>query len=175
MRYRYNSACCQQSPLRLALLLATAAFVLFPVGEVFGLEPDSDELLWLSKRYPQEVFDYCLDTHPFDPGLKKCLSSQSKIRKQVLVNAIDQLGTYAEARALYDDCKDYHPLFGVVPIGECVATRLILRDKLDFAVVEQLIYEKCEQKWRKSGVLAVRNCAAHSANSYLEKGRLPDW
>ena len=158
-----------------ASLLAAGALMLFSAGEVFGFEPDSRELEWLSKRYPQEVFDFCLDTHPFGPGLKKCLGRQMRIRKQVLVNAIDELGTYAEAKALYDECKEFYPLYGVVPIGECVTTRLILHDKLDFAVVEQLIFQKCEEKWRKHGVLAIRNCAAHSANDYREKGKLPDW
>jgi hypothetical protein len=159
----------------IATLSATAAFTLFPGGAVFGIEPDPGKLEWLSKRYPEEIFDYCLDLNPFDPGLSKCLIRQRRIRKRILINAIDELGNYTDARVLYDECKEYYPLFGVVPIGECVATRLILHDKLDFEVVEQLIYEKCDAKWRKHGYLAIRNCAANSANSYREKGRLPEW
>lgn len=159
----------------LATLLAPAALILFPGGAVFGIAPDTEELEWLSKRHPKEIFDYCLDLHPFDSGLRNCLSRQLRIRKRILINAIDQLGNYTDALALYNECKEYYPLYGVVPIGECVATRLILHDRLDFEVVEQLIYKKCEEKWRKHGTLAIRNCVMYSANIYLKKGRLPDW
>ena len=159
----------------IATLLATTAFTLFPGGAVFGIGPDSDELEWLSKRYPKEVFDYCLDLHRYDPGLRKCLYHQMSLRKQILINGIDELGNYNRAIALYDECKEYYPLYGVVPIGECVAIRLILHHRLDFEVVEKLIYEKCDEKWRKHSVLAVRNCALNSANRYRQDGRLPDW
>ena len=156
-------------------LVATTATTLFPGGTVLGIEPDPDELKWLSERYPRHIFDYCLDLHPFEPGLRKCLSRQMRIRKQVLINAIDQLGTYDDALALYYECRDYYPISGVVPIGECVETRLILRRKLEFEVVEKFIYEKCDQKWRRHGPLSVRNCAANSANKYRNLGQLPDW
>ena len=159
----------------ISALVATTAITLFPVGTVFGIEPDTEELKWLSKRYPKHIFDYCLDLHPFDPGLRNCLTRQMRIRKQVLINAINQLGNYNDALALYVECEEYFPLYGVVPIGECVATRLILHSKLDFKVVEQFIYEKCDEKWRWHGPLSVRNCAANSANKYRDFGWLPDW
>lgn len=156
-------------------LVAATSITLFPGGTVLGIEPDPDELKWLSERYPKHIFDFCLDLHPFDPGLRRCLSRQMRIRKQILIDAIDQLGNYNDALALYYECRDYYPISGVVPIGECVATRLILHRKLDFEVVEQLIYEKCDEKWRRHGPLSVRNCAANSANRYRDFGRLPDW
>lgn len=159
----------------IATLLATIAFALFPAGAVFGSGPDADELEWLSKRYPKEIFDFCLDLYPFDRRLRTCLARQMGIRKQTLINAINQLGNYTDARALYDECKEYYPLNGVIPIRECVTTRLILHQRLDFEVVEQFIYEKCVEKWRKHGVLAIRNCAVNSANSYRYEGRLPEW
>jgi hypothetical protein len=156
-------------------LLAITAITLFPGGAALDIGLDSEELRWLSKRYPKHIFDYCLDLHPFEPGLRRCLTRQRRIRKQVLIDAIDQLGTYADALALYTECKEYYPFGGVPPIGECVATRLILHHRLDFEIVEQLIYEKCEEKWGKHGALAIRNCAVNSANSYRHEGRLPEW
>lgn len=126
-------------------------------------------------RYSPEIFDYCEDTYLYDPDFRLCLRRQEKIKNRLLDYATRRLGSYPHAVALYEECTAYFPLDSAEIIGECLETRLVLHSKLGDAAAERVIYQTCDEKWRKHSILAIRNCAANSANYYRETGEFRDW
>ena len=134
---------------------------------------------YLLKRYKliytKEIFNFCVYRKRLvGSKLKRCLRENDKLKRRILNDAREQLGTQSLAQNIYDDCVDYYPLNGVGRIRKCVRTRLVLDDKLKDITIEEIIYQKCDFKWRKHGSGAIDNCSRSEANYYRRKGRLRD-
>ena len=102
------------------------------------------------------------------------MSKQEKIRTAILERAQDELGRRSQAEFLYYDCLDYYPEDSIGRTGDCVDARLILRERLNDGEAEGEIYRRCDQKWRKHGARAIRNCAVSGANYYRDTGGFRD-
>ena len=161
-------------------VIPTAAAVLFGVIFLFSFAVESaDSKRWgdlerYKKRYDEEIYEFCKNAYLFDPALRQCMRRQTKIKNNILADAIDRTGSYDEAIEIYRQCLEYYPIYGVGRIGACVDTMLVLDRKLDDDIAERLIYQKCDEKWRKHGPLSVRNCAGNSANYYRLYGEFRD-
>ncbi|MDJ0779596.1 MAG: hypothetical protein QNJ85_17135 [Gammaproteobacteria bacterium] len=125
--------------------------------------------------YSPEVFDYCVDRHRVvGRPLRSCMMKQEKIRTGILDRALRELGRKSLARSLYDDCLDYYPGESISRVGDCVDTRLILRERLNHDDAEVEIFALCDKKWRKHGASAIRNCAISAAGYYRDTGKIVD-
>jgi len=134
---------------------------------------------YLLKRYKliytQEIYHFCVYKNRLvGSKLKRCLRENDKLKRRILNDAREQLGTQSLAQNIYDDCVDYYPLNGVGRIRKCVRTRLVLDDKLKDITIEEIIYQKCDFKWRKHGSGAIDNCSRAEANYYRDQGQLKD-
>lgn len=125
--------------------------------------------------YSPEVFDYCVDRHRVvGRPMRSCMMRQEKIRTGILDRALEELGRKSLARSLYDDCLDYYPDESIRRVGDCVDTRLILRERLNHGDAEVEIFDRCDKKWRKHGASAIRNCAISAASYYRDTGQIAD-
>ena len=136
-----------------------------------------------------KIFDYCVAKYrkdlkssrsaPFGGfaiGSKvgSCARKQVNIKEKILGYAQNQLGERSLAEGIYDECNEYYPRSGAARISKCVRTRLTLDSKLDDDLVEKMIYQKCDLKWRKHGPGAIDNCSRTGATYYRDKGQLRD-
>lgn len=157
--------------------IATIAAAMFVILLYFAFSAESaDSSRWgdlarYKKIYDEEIYLFCKEAYLFDPKLRKCMVRQTKIKNNILADAIDRIGSYEKAMEIYDRCVEYYPIFGVGRIGYCVDTMLVLDRKLDDDFAEQLIYQKCDEKWRKHGPMSVHNCSANNANYYRNHGK----
>ena len=125
--------------------------------------------------YTKEIFHFCVDKYgTTGHKMRSCMIRNDEIKKNIFADARDQLGMQSLAQNIYDDCVDNYPLNGVARIRKCVRTRLVLDDKLKDITIEEIIYQKCDFKWRKHGSGAIENCSRSEANYYRRKGRLRD-
>ena len=123
-------------------------------------------------RYSEDLFYYCVKEHgTSNVTIGSCLLREDKLQKQILTEAQDELGRRSLAQSLYDDCRDYYPLYSVARIDDCVRTHLMLIDRLEQSEVRKKIYDLCDAKWRKHGAGAVNNCSIVEANYFRSKGR----
>lgn len=132
-----------------------------------------ERLDYYASMYPNEIYRFCVGRFRQKiRSIRSCLRNQQDARDAVFANAQRKLGTRSLVQAVYDDCLDHHPDYGVGRIGACVETRLMLRDKVQDDSIERIIYQKCESKWRHSGVAAIDVCCAHEGRYYRDNGRL---
>ena len=125
--------------------------------------------------YSQEVFDYCLKKHGVDPPqLQGCMLRQEGFRTDILERAHKQLGRRSLAEMLYYDCLDFYRGAPISKTVKCVETRLILRKRLNQPDAEAEIYRRCEVKWRKHSIRAVRNCSVSAASYFEDTGKYRD-
>ncbi len=125
--------------------------------------------------YTKEIFDFCVDKYgTTGHKMRSCMIRNDKIKKNIFADARDQLGMQSLAQNIYDDCVDYYPLNGVARIRKCVRTRLVLDDKLKDITIGEIIYQKCDFKWRKHSSGAIDTCSRAEANYYRDKGQLKD-
>lgn len=137
--------------------------------------PPYIRLKYLRHKYRGEIFDFCESLHSGKiEMLEECLILQKKRKKIVLARAREKLGSQSRAQAIYDYCRDYHPLQGLIKIGICVDTRLLLKPRVDSDYLEDLIYQKCQGKWAKHGWRAVRNCCLSEGRYFSRYGELRD-
>ena len=110
-------------------------------------------------EYTEEIFEYCVEKYGTESSSAgDCMAAQKNLKKKILKDAKRAVGRRSLAQAMYDDCVDYYPMDGVGRIGECVKTKLYLRQLKDDSG-ENKIYDKCDSKWRSHGYRAVHNCA----------------
>ena len=110
-------------------------------------------------EYTEEIFEYCVEKYGAESSSAgDCMAAQKNLKNKILKDAKRAVGRRSLAQAMYDDCVDYYPMDGVKRIGECVTTKLYLRQLKDDSG-ENKIYEKCDSKWRSHGYRAVHNCA----------------
>lgn len=134
-----------------------------------------ERLDYYSSIYPGEIYRFCYLRFSRDiRRIRSCLRKQQKARDAIFVNAQRQLGKQSRARAVYDECLGYHPDNGIVRVGACVETRLMLHDRVGDDATERIIYRKCELKWRHSLASTIDSCCAHEGRYYRENGRLRD-
>ena len=125
--------------------------------------------------HSKEVFDYCVDEHGVDSRrLPPCLKRQEDIKTGILERAQRQLGLRSLAEFLYHDCLDFYLGEAISKTAACVETRLLLRKRLNQAVAEAEIYRRCDSKWRKHGLRAVKNCSVHAARYFKDTGKYRD-
>ena len=125
--------------------------------------------------YTDEIFEFCIDEHgSTGHRMRSCMIRNDKLKKNILSDALDELGRHSLAQSIYDDCVDYYPMDGVARIGDCVETRLDLAGKLKDDTIEKIIYQKCDFKWRKHGFRSIDNCSGAEARYYRDKGKLKD-
>ncbi|MDC1288210.1 hypothetical protein N8198_10030 [Gammaproteobacteria bacterium] len=125
--------------------------------------------------YTREIFDFCVDRHGTSGhNMRSCMIHNDKLKKDILSDALDQLGRNSLAQRVYDDCVDYYPTNGVARISECVETRLDLADTLKDHAIEKVVYQKCDDKWRKHGFKAIDACSRSEARYYRKNGSLRD-
>lgn len=134
---------------------------------------DSGLLKRYEEIYSPEVFEFCYELHSAEvKRLGACLNRQEHGKKKIIRRAKKQLGDQYLALALHQECLESYPVYGVNRVGQCVGTRLQLRKKVGSIAIEDLIYRKCEDKWRHSGSMAIDNCCSHEARYYNENGKL---
>ena len=125
--------------------------------------------------YTDEIFEFCVDEHgTIGHKMRSCMIRNDKLKKNILSDALNQLGRQSLAQSTYDDCVDYYPMSGVNRIGNCVETKLDPADKLKDDTIERIIYQKCDFKWRKHGFRAIDSCSRAQARYYRDKGQLKD-
>lgn len=125
--------------------------------------------------YTEEIFTFCVDAYgTTGHKMRSCMIRNAELKKNILSDALDQLGRQSLAESIYDDCVDFYPLNGVARISECVKTRLDLSGKLQDDKIEKTIYQKCDYIWRKHGFRAINNCSSTEAIYYRDKGFLKD-
>ena len=140
---------------------------------------DDEEKYYLIKHlqlvHSPEIFRYCLDKYRNRTSkLTSCMAREEKLKNNLFDRAHEQLGQRYLVQAIYYDCLNYYPNDSVKVIGPCVDARLILRERLANNEIEVEIYRRCNKKWSKRNTRAVKNCCAHGANYYLEKGKFRD-
>ena len=130
----------------------------------------------LREFYSREIYNYCTNKFEVELSiqLQNCMMQQKQLKDRIFKKAQRQLGQNSAVQQLFNDCLNVDPLAGMSRIGKCMDIRLDLRERIDQPVIEREIYERCQQKWRQHGTGAIRNCASHEANYFLDKGELLD-
>ena len=134
-----------------------------------------ERLDYYDSLYSDEIFGFC--KKHFLLKIRKmgsCLRKQQKLKDAIITNAQDKLGSRSLADSVYNECLDYHPRQGVVRVGSCVETRLMLHEKVEDDSIERVIYRKCEKKWRRNNASAIDTCCAHEGRYYRDNGKLRD-
>ena len=156
------------------LMLSTVLYAA-ETGQQTNYEHDYYLLQNYKLIYTDEIFEFCVDKYgTIGHKMRSCMIRNDKLKKNILSDALEQLGRQSLAQSIYDDCVDYYPMNGVARISECVKTRLDLGGKLKDDTIEKIIYQKCDFKWRKFGFRAIDNCSSAEARYYRDKGLLKD-
>lgn len=138
-------------------------------------ERQRQQIRYYRTIYDREIFHYCVKRYRYkESRLASCLKRHGKLKQKILSNALRRFASQSLAQRIYDECYYHHPHEGVGRIGQCVNTRLALRDELEDEGIEQEIYKNCVVKWRKHGAMAIDNCSLSGASYYQDKGVLRD-